>query len=152
MRYFFINTDAVSYGVSRHDEWIRRCVIVTSGNSQFKDALARIPIGSRVLVYVNDVGVVAEAEVESDVVVEVLPPDTVSGSEPAEYHKAVRWVMDIRDKPISRDELVEILGQGPIHAVQEIHVDKKSLLKRLNERGANPTLDEEKYIVSLQIS
>jgi len=132
MKHYFVNTDAVSYGgVSKHDEWIRRCVIVTSGKSQFKDALARIQAGSRVLVYVNNVGVVAEAEVESDEVVDVMPPDTVSGSEPAEYHKSVRWVMDIRDKPISRKELVEILGNGPIRAVQEIHVDKKNLIKKL---------------------
>ena len=66
MRLFFVNTDAISYGgVSRHDDWLRRSVVITGGDPKYKDAIARIPAGARVLVYVNGLGVVAVGLVHS---------------------------------------------------------------------------------------
>jgi hypothetical protein len=147
MRLFFVNTDAVSYGgVSRHDEWLRRNIVLTGGEAKYKDALARIPAGARVLVYVNGLGVVAAGEVTSDEVVVVRPPETVNPTEQLEYHKPVSWLLDLRNDPITRDELVDLLGQGPLQAVQEAHNGKEALLRRLAFLEAVPTEDTGTYL------
>ncbi len=146
-RLYFVNTDAVSFdGVSRHDEWLRRGIIVTSGEPRYKNALNHIPAGARVLIYVNGVGVVAVGKVTSEDVDEVKPPQTVNSFEPIEYHKTVTWLLDLRDDPISRNDLVKLLGQGPMQAVQEVHAGKKALLHRLATLEAVPTIDGDTYL------
>lgn len=147
MRLFFVNTDAVSFGgISRHDEWLRRNLVLTGGEARFKDALARIPKGARVLLYVNSLGVVAVGEALSNDALVVTSPETVNPSEPIEYHKPVSWLLDLRSNPIARDELVELLGQGPIHAVQEVHANKEVLLRRLVLLEATPKADTGTYL------
>ena len=147
MRLFFVNTDAVSYGgVSRHDEWLRRNIVLTGGEAKYRDALARIPAGARVLVYVNGLGVVAAGEVTSDKIIDVRPPETVNPTEQLEYHKPVSWLLDLRNDPITRDELVDLLGQGPLQAVQEAHNGKEALLRRLALLEAVPTADTGTYL------
>ena len=147
MRLFFVNTDAVSYGgVSRHAEWLHRNIILTGGEAKYKDSLARIPAGARVLVYVNGLGVVAAGEVTSNEVFDVRPPETVNPSEPVEYHKPVSWLLDLRNDPIARDELVELLGQGPLQAVQEVLTGKEVLLRRLAMLEAVPTSHTGTYL------
>jgi hypothetical protein len=78
MRLFFVNTDAVSFGgISKHDEWIRRNVVMTDGETRYKDAVARIPQGARVLVYVKKLGVVAVGQVIGSKTIDVSPPETI---------------------------------------------------------------------------
>lgn len=147
MRLFFVNTDANSFGgVSRHDEWLRRKIILTCGEAKYKDALERIPKGARVLVYVNGIGVVAAGETTSDDVLDVKPPETVNPSEPVEYHKPVCWMLDLRSDPINWDELIKLLGQGPLQAVQEVHSGKDDLLHHLALLEAAPTSDTGTYL------
>lgn len=89
MRIFFVNTDAVSFeGVSRHDDWLSRGVVVTSGETRYRDALSRVPDGALVLAYVNGLGVVAVGEAVGAEVLDVRPPETVNPSEPIEFHQA----------------------------------------------------------------
>lgn len=146
MRLFFVNTDAVSYGgVSKHDDWIRRNVVLTGGEANYRRALERIPAGARVLVYVNDVGVVAVGQVLSDSTVEAHPPDTIYAATQPEYHKPVTWLLDLRQAPITWSELVKLLGQGPLQAVQEVHAGKDALLRRLAVLEATPTASAATY-------
>lgn len=148
MRTFFVNTDAISYdGVSRHDEWVRRSVVVTGGESKYREALFRIPAGSLVLAYVNGIGVVAIGKTLHGDVLDVVPPNTINPAEPLEYHKRVSWHLDIRSNPISRAELIELLGQGPLQAVQEVNRGKDALLKRIATLEATPTKDAKAYIL-----
>lgn len=147
MRLFFINTDAVSYGgVSQHDEWLRRDVVVTGGEARYKTALARIPKGARVLVYVNGLGVVFVGETTTGEVLDVTKPDTVNPSEPIEYHRPVSWLLDLRTGPITRNELIDLLGQGPLQAVQEVQKGMDVLLHRLAVLEAVPTSDTGTYL------
>lgn len=147
MRLFFVNTDAISYGgVSRHDDWLRRSVIITGGDPKYKVAIARIPAGAKVLVYVNGVGVVAVGLVTSGETIDVKQPETVNPSEPIEYHRAVSWLLDLRDNPIDREELKRLLGQGPVQAVQEVLKGKDALLHRLAILEAEPTSDTATYL------
>ncbi|MBL8395141.1 MAG: HNH endonuclease [Candidatus Accumulibacter sp.] len=146
MRIFFVNTDAVSFeGVSRHDDWLRLGVVVTGGEARYRDALSRIPEGALVLAYVNGLGVVAVGEAVSAEVLDVLPPETVNPSEPLEFHKKVAWLHDLRANPISRTELIDLLGQGPLQAVQEVNKGKDALLSRLRLLPAIPTTDPGAY-------
>ena len=141
-RIFFVNTDAISSdGNSSHDLWIDRSVVLTGGRSKYKEAIARIPVGARVLVYVNDLGVVAVGQTATDTVVDVKYPETVNPAEPLEYHRAVFWLLDLRNNPISRSELIQLLGQGPLRAVQEVRNGKEALLGRLAILEAEPTSD-----------
>ena len=132
MRLFFVNTDAVSYdGASKHDDWIRREVVLTGGETRYKDELARIPLDARVLVYVNKVGVVAVGRVTSSEITEVHAPHTIYPTDQAEYHRPVAWLLDLRANPITWGELGALLGQGPLRAVQEVHAGKDALLHHL---------------------
>ncbi len=147
MRLFFVNTDAASFGgMSKHDEWIHHRVVLTGGETGYKDALARIPRGARVLVYVNGVGVVAVGEVTSNEVIEVTSPNTIYPTNQPEYHRPVAWLLDLRSNPVTWAELVDLLGQGPLQAVQEIHAGKDALLRRLALLEAEPTTDAETYL------
>jgi len=146
MQLFFVNTDAVSYdGVSKHDEWVRRNVVITGGESKYRDALARVPRDARVLVYVNGMGVVAVGQVTSDNAIEVTSPDTIYPTDQPEYHRPVAWLLDLRANPITWAALVEILGQGPLQAVQEVHAGKDALLRRLAILEAQPTSNTDTY-------
>ena len=82
----------------------------------------------------------------SDEVLDVRPPETVNPSEPIEYHKPVSWLLDLRNAPITRDELIALLGQGPLQAVQEVRAGKDALLHRLAILEAEPTADTETYL------
>jgi 5-methylcytosine-specific restriction endonuclease McrA len=147
MRLFFVNTDAVSYGgLSKHDDWIRQNVVLTGGETGYKDALARIPQGARVLVYVNKVGVVAVGQVTTSETIEVSPPNAIYPTDEPEYHRPVAWLLDLRSNPITWAELVELLGQGPLQAVQEVHAGKDALLLRLALLEAAPTTDAGTYL------
>lgn len=147
MRLFFVNTDAVSYGgLSKHDEWLRRNVVLTGGETGYKDAIARIPQGARVLVYVNKVGIVAVGQMTSGDIIEVKPPNTIYPTEQPEYHRPVVWLLDLRPNPITWAELVTLLGQGPLQAVQEVRVGKDALLRRLSLLEAKPTTDADTYL------
>lgn len=146
MRLFFVNTDAVSYdGASKHDDWIRREVVLTGGETRYKDELARIPLDARVLVYVNKVGVVAVGRVTSSEITEVHAPHTIYPTDQAEYHRPVAWLLDLRANPITWGELGALLGQGPLRAVQEVHAGKDALLHHLASLEAEPTADASTY-------
>lgn len=147
MRLFFVNTDAVSYGgLSKHDDWIRRKVVLTAGETAYRDAIARIPQGARVLVYVNTVGVVALGQVTSNETIDVSPPNTIYQTDDTEYHRPVKWLLDLRSNPITWAELKNLLGQGPLQAVSEVHAGKDALLGRLAFLEAEPTADAETYL------
>ena len=146
MRIFFVNTDAVSFeGVSRHDEWLSRGVVVTGGETRYRDALSRVPERALVLVYVNGLGIVAVGEAVSAEVLDVRPPETISPSESLEFHKRVAWLHDLRANPIGRNELIDLLGQGPLQAVQEVSSGKDALLRRLRLLPAIHTTDSQAY-------
>lgn len=146
MRLFFVNTDAVSYaGESRHDDWIGRNVVLTGGDVKYKHDLARIPADARVLVYVNKVGVVAVGQVLTEAIQVLLPPDTIYDSDQPEYHKAVTWLLDLRESPINSAELVALLGWNPRGAVQEVRKGKEALLRRLAILEATPTTNADTY-------
>lgn len=147
MRLFFVNTDAVSFGgISKHDEWIRRNVVMTGGETRYKDAVARIPQGARVLVYVKKVGVVAVGQVTGSETIEVSPPETIYTTDQLEYHRPVTWLLDLRSNPITWAELETLLGQGPLQAVQEVRAGKDALLRRLAILEAEPTTDAQAYL------
>ena len=56
----FINSDAISNkGTSFHDEWLRRGIAVTSGGLEYREALASLASGDRLLLYVDRTGIVA---------------------------------------------------------------------------------------------
>ncbi len=147
MRLFFVNTDAVSYaGKSKHEDWIGHNVVLTGGDVKYKHDLERIPADARALVYVNEVGVVAVGQTISKDVQVVLPPDTIYDSGQPEYHKSVRWLLDLRESPINSAELVALIGWNPRNAVQEIHKGKEKLLRRLAILEATPTADADTYM------
>lgn len=147
MRLFFVNTDAVSFGgLSKHDEWIRRNVVMTGGETRYKDAVARIPQGARVLVYVKKVGVVAVGQVIGTETIEVSPPETIYTTDQLEYHRPVTWLLDLRSDPITWAKLEALLGQGPLQAVQEVRAGKDALLRRLALLEAEPTADTQAYL------
>lgn len=148
MRIFFINTDArYSQGVSRHDDWLKKRVVVASGEAKYREALARVGAGDLVLVYANGTGIVAIGEVLDDEILNVEPPHTVNPDEPAEYHKRVKWRADLRRSPMNHSELKQLLGQGPLQAVQEIRKKegREALLRRLAQLEGAPTTDPQTY-------
>lgn len=147
MRLFYVNTDSVSFGgLSKHDDWIRRNVVLTGGETRYRDEIARIPQGARVLVYVNKVGVVAVGQVTSRETIEVSPPSTIYPTDQPEYHRSVEWMLDLRSNPITWAELVALSGQGPLRSVQEVHAGKDALLHQLALLEAEPTTDTETYL------
>jgi hypothetical protein len=137
---YFINTDAKSNGRSFHDEWLARCIAVTSGPGKFRDKLARIGRGHTVLMYVNTVGVVAAGITLDDRVQDVVGDGIVSPVETTEYHRRVRWHSLVN--PISPATIKELCGQIPLQTVQRVRKGEGELRRLLHEAMSAISGDE----------
>lgn len=124
----FLNTDAVSNGdYSYHDAWIRREVIVTSGESFYRDEIDRIALGATVFVYANGVGVVAAGTVLDMHSRVVTDPAELTSPEPQEYQRKVSLFADIARNPVPFKIVKELCGT-PSRAVRSIVKGKDALL------------------------
>lgn len=114
MEIYFINTDATSNdGKSFHDAWITRDIAVGSGEAKYRNSLKRFGPSDVVALYVNDSGLVAIGVPADNNIVDVVEREKlVSPSESKEYHRRVNWCIDLRDTPISIDEM-RSLGTPP---------------------------------------
>jgi len=144
---YFVNTDAVSNsGCSLHDDWIRRGIAVTGGDKKFRIALEKVCRGDTVLMYVNGVGLVARGVAVDDSVEDVFGDAVLNAAEPVEYHKRVRWNLDLRTRPITPAALRQVLGQTPIQAVQRVLKGESALARQLALLAAEPTADSSDYV------
>lgn len=106
---YFINTDAKSNnGVSYHDAWIARGLAVTSGAEKYKSTLEVINRGDTLLLWANEIGVVAIGTMFDDAPTTVLAGQgdgTVSATEEWEFHRRVAWYGDLRHHPVLSKEV-----------------------------------------------
>lgn len=145
MEIFIVNTDTVD-GTSRHRAWIEREVVVTDGKAKYRKSLSRVRTGDTVVLYENGIGIVALGTALDDGLVDVQGEDRLNKKEVVEYHKRVKWELDLRANPITRAELIQLLGQGPMQAVQMVVKGKQQLLNRLILLQSGVTSDIGEYI------
>jgi hypothetical protein len=142
-----LNTDK-SHGALRAEvEWLRRGVAVTSGAEQYESKLRSIEVEDWVLVWVNEIGVVAAGQPVDDVVQRVTGAEVVNPAEPWEFHRRMRWRLDLRDSPIRYAEFLELTGVRPTGAGKRIldPARKAAVLSRLAELGDRCTADPIEY-------
>jgi hypothetical protein len=129
MDWHFINTDK---NRQSQDEWIRRGIAVATDNETLRARLANIPAGDRLLMYVNKEGVLAVGEVLSAGVIDVREKSAmVNSNEVVEFHKAVRWILDLRGNPLPYWELPRFAGVQPVQTLQRLEKGKDWVLQRL---------------------
>jgi predicted HNH restriction endonuclease len=147
MATYFVNTDAVSNaGSSLHDEWIKRGVAVTGGGEKWRRDLMRIRRDDSVLMYANGVGVVAQGVALDDEVIDVGSDQVVNPAEKIEYHKRVRWDLDLTREPISPAELRRVLGWAPVNAVQHVVKGEDALAAYIRSLASQPTANNDEYV------
>ena len=127
MKTYFINTDAKSnQGKSLHTEWLRRGIGVTSGETKYRRDFAQINHGDRLLMYVNDIGVVAVGYLEKGDVFDEVTDGKVNPIEPIEYQRHVRWTTDLSRTPVTLEELRKHLFI-PYDAIKAVAEDNPKL-------------------------
>ena len=127
----FLNTDAVSNGdFSYHDDWIRREVILTSGDIFYRHEIDRIALGATVFVYANGIGVVAAGTVLDTRSRLVEDSSELISPEPLEYQRKISWFADIARNPVPYKIVIELCGT-PSRAVRSIVKGKDALLDRV---------------------
>jgi len=150
MEIFCINTDNYSgirpFGLSYHDDWIRRGVAVAGGDPSYREQLSRVRRDDYVLIYANDMGVVGIGIAIDDKVRDVTGAETVEEGAAIEYHKAVDWQVDLRDAPITRTELKSLMGWTPVKALQRVVKDRERTLAWIQERLPGITNSSAEYL------
>lgn len=142
---FIINTDTVSNeGVNYGDVWLERGIGVTSGEeSVYKPKLDRLLPNEPVFLYVSLVGIVAVGYPDARPATVVTADDEkVSPREPREYHRAVDWVIDLREAPIPHTMVMALRAKSkekkptaPQNAVEAVRLDFfNELMTRIRER------------------
>ena len=129
-RWFFINTDATSFGgVSPHDRWLAHGMAFAGGPPGFGERLGRTVPGDVLFAWASGIGIVAIGVVRE-------PWDRVHHEEAlvyrepyraVEYRLQVNWLVDLRDAPISR----EALGVNPVQSLEEIGTGRRARLAGL---------------------
>lgn len=127
MKLYFVNTDQRRQSPG---EWIRLGVAVTTADEKNRELMSRIEAGDGILAYENRTGVVAYGEALAGAVREVRDSaQMVNKQERVEYHVPVRWLLDLREQPLSHDDLRRSTGVQPRHPCQEVHQGKEWVLE-----------------------
>lgn len=138
MRTYFINTDAKSNkGKSLHMEWLRRGIGVTSGETKYRSDFSQVNHGDRLLMYVNDIGVVAVGYLEKGEVIDEIGEGKVNPNEPIEYHRNVRWTNDLSIKPVTVEELKKrlFIPHDAIKPIAEENLRLSTFLAWIEQRS-----------------
>lgn len=135
---YFINTDAKSNdGISYHDAWIARGLAVTSGEEKYKSTLKVINRGDTLLLWANNIGVVAIGTMLDDAPTTVIAGQgegTVSPTEEWEFHRRVAWNGDLRRQPISSKEVKAYRGQNPLSTIATLKEGREQILDLVRAR------------------
>jgi hypothetical protein len=141
MATYFINTDAVSYGGhSYHAAWLARGIAVTSGLREYRQKLDRVRRGDAVLMYVNQIGVIAAGIVLDDHPVDVRDDHRVSQDNKGEYHRCVAWLT--LPTEISPGTLRKLCGRPPRGTVERVCSGEDELRQLLPAELFSPTPGE----------
>jgi hypothetical protein len=127
MKTYIVNTDAMHGAVQVEDAWFERGIAVLSGPEKYRKKLARLAPGDQVLMYVKQKGLTAAGVVDQGEVKDISGVGLVNPLERIEYHRSVRWSLDLRANPGRPSELARILGQVPLHASQEVKKGRAAL-------------------------
>jgi hypothetical protein len=121
MRYYFVNTDAISLGgISPHDKWFEFGYAFSGGPESFGASLGRMAPGDICLMYANGTGIVGVGKVTT-------PWDGKAYDNPlvytipfrdVEYRIRVNWLQDFRRNPVACRELRSRLGWNPSRSLQ----------------------------------
>lgn len=130
MSVYFINTDAKSSnGHSYHDLWFERGVTVTTGPKKFQDKLAHPDPGDTLLMYANGLGIMDIGTVIGNEIFRVVE-DRLGPCE-IEYRRQVNWHLDLRNKPIAPSTIRNLIGQTPLHTVQQVRNNLNALQQHI---------------------
>ncbi|MBB4846018.1 5-methylcytosine-specific restriction endonuclease McrA [Paucibacter oligotrophus] len=142
MNLFVINTDLKDDAVDAEHHWFHRGIAVTSGGARYRNGLQRPRGGDLLALYVNGRGIAAVGRAVNDTVVDVHGDGLVNPKEQEEYHRAVVWQYDLRDKPITVSDLrkLSIFGQNAVSQVK-LTSAYQGFLQLLAGRPANPQSD-----------
>jgi len=145
MEYFFINTDASSFG-GPHDlnVWFEKNVAFTGGPKKFGEQLSQLSPGDICLMYDNGQGIVAIGRVlDRWNGKEYRNPIYYDGDDP-EYRIKVHWFIDIRDNRIEVADVKRIVGYQPRGAVRRILKRKEEIVSLLSKITLKPNLGQDK--------
>lgn len=127
MDYYFYNTDAKSLrGGPRYRVLIDQSLAITGGPSKYGEKLRRLGPEDCLLMYENDVGIVAVGTVFErwDGVAHKTPlyyrPGVDDFDPPREYRIGVEWFLDLSDNPIEFNDVKRLTGSTPSTALKQI--------------------------------
>ncbi|MEJ8837743.1 HNH endonuclease [Ramlibacter sp. AN1133] len=141
MKHYFVNTDKAR---QPPDDWIRLGIAVTTDTERNRDLLTKISSGDGVLMYVNLEGVLAVGEATPGAVVEVRDPAAmVNPKERVEFHRPVRWLIDLRGSPLPYSELPKFAGVQPRQSCQEVMQGREWILQRLRGLAVSATQERQ---------
>jgi hypothetical protein len=147
MDYYIINTDARNLGYNPHDIWIEYGMAFTGYSMRYGEYLGKLKPNDICFMYVNQRGILAVGWVLEEWDGKTYDSPIVY-TEMNEYRIKVDWFLDLRSKPISLDEVRDIVGTIFPRALQRIKDTKgKVLLDRCLEEdysasGAHKSLDD----------
>lgn len=149
MNLYFVNTDKGRQSVT---EWIRRGVAVTTDNANNSRAISRIQPGDGVLAYENGVGVIAFGEALPGNVREVTHQGSmVNGAERVEYHLPVRWLVDLREAPLTHTEVRRFANVQPVRSSQQVHQGKQWILDQVRDVAARSQYERQLEVRTKQM-
>ena len=123
MDYYYINTEAVAFHErSSHEKWIEYGYAFTSGNYEKygRRGLGRLSPGDILFMYANQYGVVAAGRVLESWDGVSYEGDRECDEEYIEYRIPVEWHRPIVGNPISRTDVISIVGWVSMSALQRI--------------------------------
>ena len=139
MNYFFYNTDNTDPTLrgarGRFRILIRKRFAATSGPRRFGEQLGKLAKGDTLLMYENEVGVVAVGTVLKEWDHKKRrPPLYYRGRFEHEYRIKVDWFLDLSDEPITLDELRRHVGSPhytPRGAISPRIVKRRPAIERM---------------------
>ncbi len=142
MDYFLYNTDG---GQGRFQVIIEKNIAATSGDYRFGEQLGKLKIGDILLMYENQVGIVAIGRTleKWDGKAYKTPKYYIHGSSfpkgASEYRIKVNWFHDISDSPFSIKEMKKRIGYIPRGAVtpfKKLRAEIKKIISELMHRNS----------------
>lgn len=144
MNYYFINSEAVSLGgLTRREGWIRYGLVLADGTPEYHEQFRQLAPGDIVLIYTHRLGVVAIGAVTKARCISVeraVAAYTVAHDDEARLIR-IYWLRDLRDRPLSLEQLGLAAGRAPRQAVQRITDGHEFVQKVIAEMQRNPPGD-----------